>query len=222
VSRHQLHGVVAVTLDEMIQRATAHRDKTAGSRLREMLKVIPMADGSGFQVSLGDPTTAPEFTRLIPQGKNLSNHMRMKDFSHVSGTMTPEGFRIGVTGGIPEQLRNMGLGRKIYGEMARQSPNRTILSDKLVSDKAQRVYGSMARDPHYAVTKAPSVPLPRHGASLSTNMLPPRDLPGIFSAKLNGTFKSPAPALAGAAPPAQPSMFSRIGGFAKKLLTKRV
>ena len=59
--------------------------------------------------------------------------------------------KVSSTTAIPPELRGLGLGKKMYGELIRRMPNTTLESDVSVSDAAQRVWKGMKQRPGYVV-----------------------------------------------------------------------
>ena len=56
---------------------------------------------------------------------------------------------------INPKFQNMGLGKKMYGEVMRRQANRTLSSDSLISQDANRVWQSMGKSPKYSLTRNP-------------------------------------------------------------------
>jgi len=85
------------------------------------------------------------------------------------------------TSWVDPKFRGMGLGKKLYGESLRRTPDGTLMSDPFsVSPAARRVYSSLSKSKSYAVdhipvghsefrvrTKAPSPP-PRSADNLAS------------------------------------------------------
>lgn len=59
--------------------------------------------------------------------------------------------KVSSTSAIPPELRGLGLGKKMYGELIRRMPGTTLESDVSVSDAAQRVWRGMKQRPGYVV-----------------------------------------------------------------------
>ena len=106
--------------------------KQANTVLRRLVKLVPSAAPTGpFQ-----------------QGRSAWDLMlKGKRIGGMQGYVEPGGVRIRLSE-LDPKFHGMGLGKKMYGELAKQSPNNTLISDFMVSDKAQRVWGSMRKRPH--------------------------------------------------------------------------
>lgn len=88
---------------------------------------------------------------------------------------------------IAPKFRGIGLGKKMYGELARRAPNQQLQSDAIVSDAARRVWGSMRRRPKsYRVKeegpRGIDEVLRAHAAELQNPGSPPRR--AVFTAQL--------------------------------------
>jgi hypothetical protein len=79
---------------------------------------------------------------------------------------------------VDPKFRGMGLGKKLYGDVLRQSPGGALFSDSSVSSRAERVYQSMAKRPKsYSVTNQTPDPEsfdPRFKAVSKAPAPPPR------------------------------------------------
>jgi len=69
--------------------------------------------------------------------------------------VSPEG-TISYSELLPE-FQGMGLGKKMYGEVARRMPGQMLKSDAIMTPEAARVWESFKRSPSYKVTEGPRV-----------------------------------------------------------------
>jgi hypothetical protein len=97
--------------------------KTASSKLRSLFKLVPDSARSGMYRA---------FVGKTPAGL-------------MKTTVDPFGRTQIVRSELSDKFRGMGLGKKMYMELARQVPGGRISSDTEVSDAAQRVWRSLMR-----------------------------------------------------------------------------
>lgn len=105
-------------------------EKFAGSKLRDLFKLVQEGP-SVFKAYLGDKP----LNRVV---------------------LYPGTSQVAITSALPEELRGMGLGRKLYGELMRRMPNQTLVSDTHVSQPARKVWRAMeashaGRDSRYTL-----------------------------------------------------------------------
>lgn len=80
--------------------------------------------------------------------------------------------RVALTTSLPVRFSEMGLGKKLYGEVMRRMPEQTLVSDSMVSHAARRVWRGMAGRPGYSLRETMDY-RPEAKTPLFTASLPP-------------------------------------------------
>jgi len=137
--------------DGLAARAGGGATKMAGSRLRAMTRVVS-------EVSSVHPDRT-HWTLLV--GGKPAGRMVTRD-GQIMGTE------------IEKEFRNLGLGRKFYGEVARRMPGASLKSDGQVSPEATRLWNSLGKGGHgWKVEQAPWSHQYEHNGMLRTSQRMP-------------------------------------------------
>ncbi|MBU1173505.1 MAG: hypothetical protein KKD44_28390, partial [Proteobacteria bacterium] len=120
--------------------------KLSQAKLRKLIQLIVQEAG-----------VEPAVTPLTEGIKRFSLRRSGKEIGHMYGFVDPaKGTQIGYSEVAPE-FRGLGLGKKLYGEVMRMFPEGRLISDKHISEAAERVWKGMDERKGYELTvKKPS------------------------------------------------------------------
>jgi hypothetical protein len=143
-------------------------EKTAGSRLREAVRIVKGTHGTwpAYRLQLGDRTIG---TMVLKPNKSITQVQGVK---------------------INPEFRGMGLGKKFYGDVMRQQPQGILRSDTQVSSDAQALWDSLIRryngKIHPGITRVPEAQQTAWRATQSSR--PPRFEISDFDAAQNRPY----------------------------------